>query len=191
TKGLGRLKTLLDTPEHTQQEVFLQTALGSASMASKGVAAWEVERAFSRARELCQQVGDTPRLFPVLRGLAAFYSVRPDYKTAQELGEQYLRLAQRQQDPFPILGARLELGAALFCLGEFAQALEHLEQGIALYNPQKHRSHAVLYGYDLGVSCLCRAAYVLWFLGCPDRALKKSEQAFALVQEPFHPHSLA
>ena len=191
TKGLELLQILPDTPEHTRQELLLQATLGSTLMATKGIGALEVEQAYARARELCQQVGDTPWLFPVLRGLAAFYSVRPDFKAALELGEQCLRLAQCQQDPYPILGAHLEVGGALFGLGEFTQALEHFEEGTALYEPKKHRSLAALYGYDLGVSCLCRTFYVLWYLGYPDQALKKSEQAFALVQEPFHPQSRA
>ena len=47
-------------------------ALGPALMATRGFAAPEVERAYARARELCQQVGETPQLFPVLRGLWFF-----------------------------------------------------------------------------------------------------------------------
>ncbi len=54
-------------------------------------------------------------------------------------------------------------------LGEFVSAREHLEQGIALYNPQKHRSRPSLYGYDPGVGCLSYAAVNLWFLGYPDQ----------------------
>ena len=42
-------------------------------MATKGYAAPEVEKAYTRARELCQQVGETPQLFPVLWGLWVFY----------------------------------------------------------------------------------------------------------------------
>jgi predicted ATPase/class 3 adenylate cyclase len=191
TKGLELLKTLPDTPERAQQELLLQTTLGSVLMATKGFAAPEVEKGFTRARELCRQIGEVPQLFPVLRGLASFYSVRPDYKTSQELGEQCLRLAQLQQDPLLLLGAHMELGATLFYVGEFTQALKHLEQGITLYDPEKHRSHAFLYGQDFGVSCLSRASHVLWFLGYPDQALKKSQEALALAQELSHPFSLA
>jgi predicted ATPase len=160
-------------------------------MAIKGFGASEVERAFFRARELCRQVGDTPQLFLVLRGLAAFYLVRADYKITQELGEQSLRLAQHLQEPLLLVGAHLERGGTLFSLGEFVQALKHLEQGIALYDPQKYRSHAFLHGQDLGVSCLSRATSVLWMLGYPDQALKKSQEAIALAQEVSHPQSLA
>ena len=42
--------------------------------ATKGYAAPEVEKAYTRARELCQQVGETPQLFPVLWGLWSILS---------------------------------------------------------------------------------------------------------------------
>src|SRR5206468_7149465 len=96
TKGLRLLKTLPDTPERAQQELTLQIALGGPLMAAKGYTAPEVETAYIRARDLCQQVGETPQLFFVLRGLEAFYLVRGQLQRAHELGEQLLTLAQRQ-----------------------------------------------------------------------------------------------
>jgi predicted ATPase len=100
-------------------------------------------------------------------------------------------MAQQQQDPLLLLAAYFELGAALFCRGEFTQAQEHFEQGIALYDPDKHRSHAFLYGYDLGVASLSRITRVLWPLGYPDQALQKGQQALALAKEESHPFSQA
>jgi predicted ATPase len=88
------LTTLPETPERLHQELDLQVALGSALRATKGNAAPEVARAYARARELCAQVGDTPHLFPVLRGLMQYYVNRGDLQTATQLGEQLLRLAQ-------------------------------------------------------------------------------------------------
>ena len=67
------LKTLPDTPERAQQELTLQITLGAPLMATKGYAAPEVGEAYTRARELCQQIGETPQLFPVLWGFWAFY----------------------------------------------------------------------------------------------------------------------
>jgi len=58
----------------------------------------EVEQTYARARELCQQVEDTPQLFPVLRGLHRFYLVRGQFQTAHAFGEQCFRLAQQTQD---------------------------------------------------------------------------------------------
>ena len=70
-------------------------------------------------------------------------------------------------------------------------AREHLEQGIALYDPQQHRSLAFVYGMDIGVACRIYAAWILWLLGYPDQALKRSHEAITLAQELSHPYSLS
>src|SRR5712692_6959294 len=85
TKGLELLKTLPDTPEHTQQELTLQITLGALLGMTQGFAAPEVEKAYVRARELCQQVEVTPQLFPILAGLCGFYLLRAELQTAREL----------------------------------------------------------------------------------------------------------
>jgi class 3 adenylate cyclase len=75
TQGVALLATLPETPARLHQELDLQVALGPALFATKGYAAPDVERAYARARELCAQVGGTPELFPVLRGLVLYYTV--------------------------------------------------------------------------------------------------------------------
>ena len=191
TNGLELLQTLPGPPERIQQELQLRATLGLALIATKGFGAPEVKIAYDRARELCSQQGETPQLFPILRGLAAFYSARAEHQTTYELAEQCLSLAKRQQDPVLLIGAHFELGATLFYKGDFSQSLDHFEQGLSLYNPKEHRSHLFAYGYDLGVACLSRMASVLWFLGYPDRAQKKSQEALLLAQKQAHPFSQA
>ena len=73
TTGIELLKTLPETPEHTQHALTLYIALGAALLMTKGHAAPEVEHAYTQARALCQQVGETPELVPVLFGLWRFY----------------------------------------------------------------------------------------------------------------------
>src|SRR5215813_13209430 len=191
TKGLELLKTLPDTPERTQQELMLQIALGAPLQALKGMGASEVEAVYTRAGELCRQVGETPRLFPVLNGLCIFYFMRAELKTARELGEQYLSLAQKLQDPAALATAHHVLGATLYILGEVASALAHQEQVLALYNPKKHNPQVSGGVVDLRVPCLYYAALALWNLGYPDQALKRSQAALTLAQELSHPFSLA
>ena len=60
TKGLEVLKALPDTPERTHQELTLQLALRDALVVVSGYIAPEVEKTVLRARELCQQIGETP-----------------------------------------------------------------------------------------------------------------------------------
>jgi predicted ATPase/DNA-binding winged helix-turn-helix (wHTH) protein len=189
TKGLELLKSLPDTPERTQQELDLQTTLGVALMATKGYAAAEVEQTYARARTLCRQVGEASQLLPVLSGLYVFYLVRAECQIAYELVEQSLRLAQRLHDSSRLVEAHFALGCILLFMGAFAQARTHLEQGIALYDPQQHRSLA-FWSANPGVFCWGFIALVLWILGYPDQAVKASSEALALARELSHPYSL-
>ena len=190
-QGLAVLTPLPETPARLQQELDLQVALGPALRATQGQAAPEVERAYARARELCAQLGDTPQLFPVLRGLMLYYQERGDLQTATHLGEQLLRLAQAQPDPALRLLAHYQLGQVLFYRGEPAAAQTHHTQALALYDPQAHRVLAVRYGVDLGVAAHGFLARELWYLGFPDQALQHSQAARTLAQEVAHPLSLA
>ena len=113
TKGREILKTLPDTPQRSQQELDMLTILGPALVATRGFAAPDVETVYTRARELCQQVGETPRRFPVLAGLRLFYTQRAEYQIARALGEQLLSLAQRAQDPALLPVAHQSLGVTL------------------------------------------------------------------------------
>jgi TOMM system kinase/cyclase fusion protein len=188
--GLELLTTLPDNPERIQQELVLQTMLGPALMNIKGQAAPEVEQTYARARELCRQIGDAPQLFPVLWGLWYFYLVRAELQTARELLPQLLSLAQSAQDSALLLAAHRSLGQNLTFLGELLPARAHLEQAMALYDPQQHRALALQYGQDLKVVCQSWATLALWLLGYPDQALQKGHEAVALAQELAHPYSL-
>jgi predicted ATPase len=128
----------------------------------------------------------------VLWGFWLMYNARGDYQTMRVLGEQLLSLAQRLEDPDLLLEAHHALWTSLFSGGEPAAARMHQEQGLRLYDPQRHRTHAALYsGHDPGVCCRYRAAPTLWLLGYPDQAVASSQAALALAQQLAHPLSLA
>ena len=187
TAVLSLLATLPETSARAQQEIDLQLTLGPALMATKGHAAPEVEQTYARARALCAQVGETPQLFPALRGLCRFYLSSGVLPTAWELGEQLYRLAQRAVAPAPLLEAHDALGSILFYLGEYAAARTHLEQGLALLHPPAEQSQALRHDVAPGVRCLAYTANTLWCLGSPAQAVKQSQEALALSQALVHP----
>ena len=187
--GIRLLKTLSDTPERAQHELSLQLALGPVLMATKSIGHADVESTYTRARELCQQLGDTPQLFPVVWGLRRFYVIRAKYKTGRELEEQLLRLAQNAQDSGLLLEAQWAWGTTSFWFGELAIARERLVNSLSLYDPQLHHSHAFQYGTDPGVSARSYNALTLWHLGYPDQALSESQRVLTLAHEVGHPLS--
>ena len=193
-QGLELLLTLPDSPERSLQELRLQTGLGLPLRETKGYASPEARQAYARARELCEQLeDDTPQLFPVLVGLHLMYQVDGEHKTARGVAEQLLRLARRQQSSTVLISAHESFGKSSFCLGELATAREHLEQGIALYDPQRDTPLVSVAASDIGqvMSCRYYVAHALWLLGYPDQALKRMQEALTLGRERAHPHSLA
>ena len=155
------------------------------------MAAPEVEQAYTRARELCQQVGETPQLFPVLGGLWAFYLVRAELQATRELAEQLMSMAQRSQIQ-PTSWEPIEaLGSDLFWLGEVLPGRAHLGAGHCSLRSLSSTVLLLPLWRRPRECCRAYAAWALWLLGYPDQALKRSQEALTLAQELSHPFSLA
>jgi hypothetical protein len=138
---------------------------------------------------LCQQVGETPQLFPALRGLCWFYINRGALPTARELGAQLVSsLAQGAATPMLRLAAHAVLGSTLFHQGAYAGAWTHLEQCSVLADPTAQWALALRQGDAPGVGGLAHAAPTLWCLGYPAQAVRWSQEALALAQGLAHPY---
>jgi len=191
TTGIELLATLPETPEHTQQALTLYIALGTALVMTKGHAAPEVEHAYTRARELCQQMEETPQLSSVLYGLYRHYVTRSQLHTGRELGEALLRLAQRAPDPALAVIAHHALGLTWCWLGALPAARQHLEEAIARYTPDQRHTPAFRTGQHPAVACRQYSAWALWLLGYPEQALSRVHEALAVAQDLAHPLSRA
>jgi DNA-binding SARP family transcriptional activator/predicted ATPase len=177
--------------ERAEQELDLQLSLGRAYMGGDDRPLLGMIEAYTRARELGQQMGKTSELSGIVGQLATAHYVRGEHQRARALGEEALSLAQRTGDPLLVALGHWRLGYVLFALGEFIEARAHLEPMLAFYEPQHHRPLVLLSGSDAGVSAVAYDACCLWFLGYPDQALKKSQEAMVLARALDHPFSLA
>jgi predicted ATPase len=186
TAALELLKTLPDTSERNQRELTLQLTLGVPLQATKGFASPDVERVYGRARELCQQLGEIPQLFTVLRGQWVSYNVQAQYQTAAAIGEQLLQLAQQANEPALLIQAHEACAGTAQFLGDVVRARAHCEKGLALYDPRRHHDLALVYGYDSGTACLARLILNLWVLGYPDQSMEKTNELFTLSQKLTH-----
>jgi predicted ATPase len=190
-RGLELLGRLPDTPERAQQELCLRLTLGVPLIATEGYAAPEVGSAYMRARELCKQLGETPDVAEVLWGLWSFCIVRAELEKAHDIAEDFLRLSERFQYYGLAMRGHLAMGATLMHQGVFGLAEEHFEKAVLLYDPARHLDDAFLFTQNPGVAMRCHGAWTLWFLGQPDQALNRIEEAVALARELSEPHGLA
>ena len=212
TQGLAALEELSENTNlrrlvsTAQQELELQTILGSALIATKGYAAPEVEGAYTRARELLETLeSKEPTLgknvdtsldrvkdlrFPILFGLWLSHLVRGRFLSARELGEQCFVIAKQAGDAAFEVEAHRALGATLYYLSEFKEALAHLEAGIELYQPQQHPVPTFLHFVaDPGTTLLAYSAPLLWCLGYPRQAEERLVEAARIGEDRNHPFS--
>ena len=190
-RGLELLERLPDTPERAQQELWLHLTLGVPLIATEGYAAPDVGKAYARARELCQQLGETPEISQVLWGLRTFYTVKAELGTAREIAEEFLRLAERLPYPGLAMRGHWAMEITFMHLGEFALSIEHYEKALSLYDPERHRDDSFRYAQNPGVAMRCFAAWARWFLGEPNQALDRIQEALTLARELSEPHGLA
>ena len=187
TTGLDLLADLPAGPERAGVELQFRLTLGPAYMAIRGYAAPEVEACYQRALELCRELGDTPpQLVRALHGLWTNHIVRAQHTSALALGEQVLQLGAATNDDGLLLQGNMEVGWSHYFLGELEQAREHLERVLALYDHERHSSHAFIYGDDPATSARSALAMVLWLLGYPDHgaAVQRREPGDPSVAGP-------
>ena len=190
-EALRLIESLPDGPDRDRKELAIQCALGGPLIATRGFAAPETEKTFSRAWELCGQLGRIPERFHVLSGLWNFYVVATRLQKAQELAQELLALAETSPDLSLALPAHRALGETSFWLGDLALAREHLERVIAIYQPKYHQREAFRTGQDPAVVSLGFLSWTLWSLGYPDQSLTRGREALSLARSLNHPHSIA
>jgi class 3 adenylate cyclase/predicted ATPase len=188
--ALDLLSPQPETPERARQELAVQMLLAQALMATRGMAAPEVERAYARARELCEVVGHSDQLLLALGGLGTFYLVRGNVHAALETGEQCLDVAQRLDDPGLLLKAHAGQGTVLVFLGELESSRASLARGLRLAEAMTP-SPLDFGGRDAGVGCLAFDAWAACLLGSLDEAQASVAAALALAETRSHPFSRA
>ena len=190
SRGLATLSRLPDSPGRTREELTLRVTLGVALMSLKGYADPEVEAAYKKAADLCELLGESMDLFPVLWGLFTYYHVRAEMGPAMARADQLLRLAEDSHNSPALVQAHNAQAIGLLVMAKTEAALVHLDSATAIYEPAKHAANALLVGHDPGVLCRSYAGRALWYLGFPDRALHTVLEGLEIAKQRRHPYSL-
>ena len=159
--------------------------------AGGGYATVEVRHCYVRARDLARQIGDTDYQFMAQLLLWTSYLTRAAYKEALDIALQLHSLAQNTGNKSQMAEANLALGMVRLYQGEFGLAHEHLEAIINSRDPREKEPLLSPLGLDIRLTALISSARALWYLGYPDQALQRSQQAIAQTEELDHPYSLA
>jgi class 3 adenylate cyclase/predicted ATPase len=190
TRALDVLKDLPQGPERDALELELLLARGAPLLSVKGYASEEMEHNYRRAKELSQENSDSMHEFRASWGLWVFHLVRGQLAKARDLAEHLLALANREQSSDLLAGAHRSLGNTYLWLGRFDEAKTHLLAARSLYDPTQHRSLAVHYGQDPGITARIYLARTLWILGEVDQVEPLALEAISMAREVEHPFTL-
>ncbi len=190
-QALALLATTPAEPERAAAELMLHAARGPVLMAELGYAHPAVEQTFSRARQLCDDLGDPVEIFPVLYGLVAYSAVRSDLATASDLADRLLRSAEAADDNGLTMLAHAASAQTLFIMGNFRSAADHARRCVTRLDPARQSDYRIIFGEDPGIICRGVQSWLLWLLGRPDEALLTIDQAVSAARSLGHQFTLA
>jgi class 3 adenylate cyclase/predicted ATPase len=190
TFALEQIAKLPTTPELRREEIKLQLALIQPLHHTKGYASREAIDAVERARTLIERsqefgdsLADPLQLFSVLYGSFAANFMAFNGDVVLGLAEQFLRLAESQKMTGPIMIGHRLVGTIFTALGDFSEALKHLDRAVTLYEPVEHRPLAARFSQDGLVAALVFRSNTLWYLGRPEAAIADALQAIKYARE--------
>jgi hypothetical protein len=189
--GLAALAALPEGPSRDGQEIELQLARGLSLFTAEGYSSAGAAEAYARARELAERWSDPQQLFMAVYGLWQSANGAGRVLDCRRLSNRLQQLTTGEENEDLLLEAHHSAWATCLFSGEPLAAQDHSQVGFRLYDPERHRSHRLLYGgHDPGVCAGKVAAQAYWLLGCPDKASFMDSEALALAERIAHPFSL-
>jgi predicted ATPase/class 3 adenylate cyclase len=177
TRGLEALRSLPESLPRDRRELAFQIAIGTPLIAVKGYSAPQTGAAFSRARALCERLGEVEPLAATLSGEFTYYFEPGNCEKMRRLVDEAQQICERLPNPVLRLASHRLAGITAMHSGAFSVARSEFEAITRLYDPKRHRSQPAHYVHDPEVSALTYLSLVLWILGFPDQARGSSAAA--------------
>ena len=170
----------------TAAKLTLQVAYGNAMIAAHGHGAPETLAAFRRAHELSADAADVDSRFSSNYGLWAGSYVHGDLPGMLGPAQAFLHDVELRPDSPEAGVAHRAYGVTQWFTGNYSEARAHLEQAVAIFDPERDRDLAFRFGQDVGVSAMVYLAIALWPLGQVDRAREIADATAARIGKLSH-----
>ena len=194
TEALSQLNKasvlLASTPDGTwryQHELTLQIAVASALLATLGPAAPAVREAYERARHFWE-ILDRPSYFEPRLPLFWHHLHRGGLEDAHKMASELALFGNTRNDIALRFFGSSFLAATCLDRAEFAECRTHSEQCLVLFDPVLVSRRALYNGRIFALIILSRT---LFYLGYPDQARLKKNQALSEARQLSNPMTLA
>jgi tetratricopeptide (TPR) repeat protein len=176
-----------------RSELDFQLVLGPCLIATHGPAASTAVATFTRARELCERLGEPPEYLQVMFWLATVNVVRGELPQALEAVDGMPSAAETRGNRGALLNVIRGRAMILMFMGRIVEAREQLERAVELFGTSEEadRLAARAAGQDAGVAMLVLKAWVFWLLGQVDEAVACMAAALERADAVQHAHTYA
>jgi class 3 adenylate cyclase len=186
-RGIELLNTLPESPQRAAAEVPLQSVMGTALLSVHGYVDPRVRRVFTRAQDLCEQIGNAPQLFQVVVGLWMYYIISSQLEEAFELSQQLSGIAETTGNPAHLLQARYCEASVHYYRADYAAAKAALEAALASEVTDCDYAAQSASGDDTRIHVRVLLALVCWHLGLSRRGSRLVKEANAIARRAQHP----
>jgi predicted ATPase/class 3 adenylate cyclase len=192
-RGIEAMSRLPAGGHKDRCELDFHLSLGPCLIATQGPADSKAVATFSRARELCEKLGQPPEYLQVMFWLATASVIRGELPQALEAVSTLLAAAEHRGNRPAMINAIRGRAMILFFLGRILEAREALERALELFgaSEESDKTAAGAAGQDAGVAMLALMSWVLWVLGDVDTAIARMAAALERADVLKHAHTQA
>ena len=176
------LKLIARLPEDTRNsaELSLVLSLIAALVGAKGYSDPELGLVLTRGLDLCAEIGNARQLFLVLNGLMYYHAWRAEWTQNRQILERMLALANKEKSSEMLAETHIGLMDSTCLTGQLTESQAHAiaVSDLAAAPDQHNDFDRVLWN---GRARWCEA-YVLWYVGYPDRAKRSAFEALEVFR---------
>ncbi len=187
----AELASVADTAHRAQLELATALLKGPALMNVHGSGSQVVADTYRHALELAERVGRAEDRFTATWGLWLHHQMVGNFESAQASADDIVTIGRDLSDSTYLLQAHHSAWTTEGHVGNHEKTHRHTEEGLALYDFEKHRRSMVMYGdHDAGVCGYVHRNLTSWSLGYFDQAEELASSAVELARKLKHPPSL-
>jgi class 3 adenylate cyclase/predicted ATPase len=183
--ALGLLPKIENAGLRGEQELAIRMTLIAPLNSANQIAAPSNQQNLSRARLLCEQLGQSQLLARVLMVQFAVHWSAKNFANARECTEQLQALAARTSDEIARFLAGCAAGFFSSMSGDYGSARDYFERALKLADDTRR---ALITGLDTAiafVNCTGFLGCALWMLGYPDQARQQHACMLDLLGGPL------
>ena len=192
-RGIEAVGGFPDSPTKDQLELDFQFALGPCLRATQGPHSNAYAATCTRARELCERLGDAPEYPHIMHWLAQTHGYRGELSEALDAFRAALGLAEAAGNRPAAVNAMRGSGSVLLYMGRFVEGRRMFERSLAEFDMcnEAERLATRAAGWDAGVTGMAYMGWTLWVLGYPEMARARAVAALQRAGAIGHPYSQA